>query len=414
MRLVPFPADQPSPEIEAWTADLDRALEEDASGAPARQWQELRADVRSLAPAMTPEFQQRLRAELELHGALRRAESAAAESIGASPTSGRGESPRSPASRWRAALAVAASLLVLLVAAIALNGRSAKAPSVTGERAPQPAIATTTATARGSQPTLQAPGTPAAAGPAKAPEAESGASAPQSNSVPGVSSASTRVQQLAASITLGTTAADVQSTSDAVAQLASREGGYVQSSNVQVQQHGASEATLSLRLPSAKLSAALAGIGRLAAVRAESQSLQDITNSYDAARQRLSDAVAERRALLRALAAATTEGQIDSLRQRLSESRAAIGRAQTAFKAISQRASTSEIEVTVIGDAHAASEGLTFHRGIHDAGQVLLVALIGLLILLAVAVPLALALFAALSLRRAWRRHQRERVLNGA
>jgi vacuolar-type H+-ATPase subunit H len=309
---------------------------------------------------------------------------------------------------------MAATLLVVLVAAIALISPSAKSPSTIREATPQPSTATT----RGTLEAPQAAAAPSSAGaattPGAGPGAEAGAAVPLASSAPGAASTTTRVQQLAASITLGTTAANVQGTSDAVAQLASRDGGYVQSSNVQVQQHGSSEATLSLRLPSAKLSAALAGIGRLAAVRAENQSLQDITNTYDSARQQLSDAVAERRALLRALAAATTEGQIDSLRQRLSESRAAIGRAQSAFNAVSQRASTSEVEVTVLGDVHASSEGLTFHRGIHDAGQVLLVALIALLILLAVAAPLALALFAALSLRRAWRRHQRERVLNGA
>jgi hypothetical protein len=87
------------------------------------------------------------------------------------------------------------------------------------------------------------------------------------------------VQQLAASITLDSSPQNLQATSDQVAQLTVRDGGYVQSSNVQVQQQGASEATLALRLPSARLAAALAAIGRLAPVRAENQSLQDITGA---------------------------------------------------------------------------------------------------------------------------------------
>ena len=58
-------------------------------------------------------------------------------------------------------------------------------------------------------------------------------------------------------------------------------------------------------------------------VRAQSQSLQDITDTYNAARQRLTDAIAERQALIRALAGATTEGQIASLRERLSQARGA-------------------------------------------------------------------------------------------
>ena len=137
-----------------------------------------------------------------------------------------------------------------------------------------------------------------------------------------------------------------------------RDGGYVQSSNVQVQQDGASEATLALRLPSARLGAELAALARLTPVREETQSRQDITGSYNAARRALSDAEAERRALLRALAAATTEGQIASLRERLGVARAAIVRAQGAFNAILTRASTAEVEVSIVGDEKAGAEGL--------------------------------------------------------
>ena len=173
----------------------------------------------------------------------------------------------------------------------------------------------------------------------------------------------------------------------------------------------AGEASLTLSLPSAKLNAALASLGRLAPVRAESQSLQDITGTYDAARQRLSDATAERQALLRALAKASTEGQIDSLHERLSQNRGAIAQAGSALQAVSQRASTAEVEVTVLGDAHAGSEGLTLHRGLHDAGRVLVVTLVVLLIAVAVLVPLALAIAAMAVARRAWRRYRRERVL---
>jgi hypothetical protein len=220
------------------------------------------------------------------------------------------------------------------------------------------------------------------------------------------------VQQLAASLSLSATPSDVQATADRVARLAVSEEGFVESSHVQVEQEGASEATLMLRLPGRRLSADLAALGQLAPVRAESQSLQDITNTYDAARQRLSDATAERGALLRALAGATTEGEVDSLRSRLSQARIAITQAQAALQAISRRASTAEVEVTVLGDAHAGSEGLTLRRGLHDAGRVLLVALVGLILAATVLVPLALLLATFAGARRMWRRYQRERALD--
>jgi hypothetical protein len=241
-----------------------------------------------------------------------------------------------------------------------------------------------------------------------------GASAAQAANAPvasGAAAAPGRVQQLGASITLTATPNDVQETADRVSRLAVSDGGFVQSSHVNVGQ-GTGEANLTLSLPSAKLNAALASLGRLAPVRAESQSLQDITNTYDAARQRVADATAERQALLRALSKATTEGQIDSLRERLSQNRSRIAQARSALQAVSRHASTAEVEVTVVGDAHVGSEGLTLHRGLHDAGRVLVVTLVVLLIAAAILVPLALLLAALVTARRAWRRHQRERVLD--
>jgi hypothetical protein len=219
------------------------------------------------------------------------------------------------------------------------------------------------------------------------------------------------VQQLGASISLSATPSEVQTVADRVSRLAVSDGGFVQSSHVNVGQR-TGEANLMLSLPSAKLSAALAALGQLAPVHAESQSLQDITNTYDAARQRLSDATAERQALLRALSKATTEGQIDSLRERLSQARGAVTQARSALGAVSQHASTAEVEVTVLGDAHAGSEALTLHRGLHDASRVLVVTLVVLLIAAAILVPLALLLLALVTARRAWRGYWRERVLD--
>ena len=149
-------------------------------------------------------------------------------------------------------------------------------------------------------------------------------------------------------------------------------------------------------------------------MRAESQSLQDITDAYDAARRRLADATAERQALLRALSRAVTQGQIDSLRERLSQARSAIAQARSSLQAVSRRASTAEVEVTVVGNGHASSEGLTLTRGLHDAEGVLTVTLDVLLVLVATLVPLALVLAGLVTGLRAWRRYHRERALDAA
>ena len=438
MRIIPFPSDEPLPGQEAWTAELEAALRGESQHPDAHAWRELRDDVRALAPAMTPAFEVRLAQELERRGALEgsaedaetrmRGQDSAGSPRRVSAGDASGSRPGafarhrrgswSLASHRHSAVGAAATVAVALVAALLISGSHGSAP-VIESRAPtqRTPAAALNGSARASKGTASSSpsSTPASSATSGGSAASARAQASPSIAAPsatGASSAPGRVQQLAASITLGGTPQNLQATSDQVVQLTVRDGGYVQSSNVQVQQQGASEATLALRLPSARLAAALAAIGRLAPVRAESQSLQDITGAYNAAHQQLSDAEAEQRALLRALAAASTEAQIDSLHARLAASRAAIARAQSSVSSITARASTSEVEVSILGDTRAGSEGLTLHKGLHDAGQVLLVVVVAILILAAVLVPLALLVAGVARARRTWRRYQRERALN--
>lgn len=363
MRIVPFPGHDGASTEETWLAELDAALSGADEGPLADSWRELREDVRALAPPMTADFERQLaqriaerrshRRTLKVHGTLTRWLHRRGRPLGA---------------------AIAAAISVAVVAVV-IAGPSQSGPP--REAAPAPAFR----------------------------------SAPSASSA-GPASAPARVQQLGASVTLTATPSEVQTTADRVARLAVSDGGFVQSSRVQVQQAGTSEANLMLRLPSERLSAAIASLERLAPVRAESQSLQDITDAYDAARRRLADATAERQALLRALSQASTQGQIDSLRERLSQARTAIAQARSALAGVSRRASTAEVEVTVLGDTHAGSEGLTLHRGLEDAGRVLTVTLIVLLLAAAGLVPSALALAALVTGRRAWLRYRRERALD--
>lgn len=447
MRIVPFPGATTASQDEAWCVALEAALTGSASGPTADSWRELREDVRALAPPMTPEFQRHLHEEIVrrsararvnpisapggmgIHDTRRSARSTTpASQIGPIDTAGPSGVPKVSgrlgwilrSGRYRVpALAGTICVVIAAVVVAAAPWRTRTATEALPQPAPQSvgsarldagssagASRSSTATAKGTSATTN--GARASSNGASA----SGAFLPVSPTPGGPAAAPGRVQELAASISLSATPQDVQATADRVARLAVSGEGFVESSHVQVQHEGASEATLMLRLPSRRLNADLASLGRLAPVRAESQSLQDITNTYDAARQRVGDATAERRALLRALAKATTEGQVDSLRARLSQARLAIAQAQAALHAVSQRASTAEVEVTVLGDAHAGSEGLTFHRGLHDASRVLLIMLIGLILAAAVLVPLALLLAALAGARRVLRRYQRERVLD--
>jgi Domain of unknown function (DUF4349) len=400
MKVIPFPSRGAERPDEACLTELEAALDGTAEGPRADSWRELRGDVRALVPPMSPEFERELGERI----AERSARSASKRSAPKVST------PKQPQRRlgWlrrpnRPALA-AVSVACAVIAAVLIAAPWRPAGHVVESSPRSPSIAAHVDNAgRASGAVASAPAVAANAGRALAPEDLGPSGAPAA--APG------RVQQLGASIRLAATPSEVQLTADRVSRLAVSEGGFVQSSHVNTGE-GAGEANLTLSLPSAKLSAALASLGALAPVRAESQTLQDITNTYDAARQRLGDATAERQALLRALAKASTEGEIDSLRERLAQNRGAIAQAQTALRAVSQKASTSEVEVAVIGDKSVGSEGLTINRGLHDAGRVLVVALAVLLIAAAVLLPLALLVAALATGRRAWRRHQRERVLD--
>jgi Domain of unknown function (DUF4349) len=396
MRIVPFPTGHDDDGAgQAWLAELDSALSGDGHGPAAQSWRDLREDVRSLAPAMSEEFERQLSERI-----LER------------------DSPR-PRRRLRfsrpgrPALAAAFSLAVVALVAVVIAApwRSDRAPEAVSALSNLPRASERSTPRSSSVPSATA-GASATGAPAKADEeAAPSANAAVVPSSSGPASAPGRVQQLGASVTLAVTPASVQETADRVSRLVVRDGGFVQSSHVQTQQGHGGEASLMLKLPSEKLSAALASLEQIAPVRDESQSLQDITNTYDTARQRLADANAERRALLHALSDASTEGKIDSLRKRLAQSRRTLAGAHSALDAVSRRASTAEVEVSVLGDARAANEGLTLHRGLHDAGRVLTVTLVVLLIAAAVLIPLALVLIALTAARRAWRRQRRERAL---
>jgi hypothetical protein len=388
MRIVQFPTAHDDDGAErAWLQQLESALDGDAQGPAAESWRELRDDVRSLAPAMSADFERELSERI-----LERDRARVSRKLRLARPS-------------RPAIAAAFSVAVVALVALIVVG------PWSGGRAPE-AVPAQHVSSGASVRAPSAAAAPVSKAPAKADtEVTSSAGAASSPSLNGPASAPGRVQELGASVTLAVAPAKVQETSDRVSRLVVRDGGFVQSSHVQVQQGRGGEATLTLRLPSEKLSAALASLEQIAPVRQESQSLQDITGSYDAARQRLTDVEAERQALLRALAKATTEGEIDSLRERLAQSRGALAGAHSALEVVSRRASTAEVEVTVLGDAHAASEGLTLHRGLHDAGRVLTVTLVVLLIAAAALVPLALLLLGLTAAARVWRRRRREQVL---
>jgi hypothetical protein len=409
MRIIPFPQPAGAPG-EPTLAEIEAALHGDAVGPSAEYWRDVRADVRALAPPLPPELEARLRERIEQR---------AVATSGRAPGESRARGLRSRVrTRWQSrryvrVLVVLGPVLAAAIVTLALIDPWNTAPALRQNLfAPQAAIH------REAQLGPAAPsvsGGSAVAGSASGSAAAATVHTTPTQVAPAEASPRTaaRIQQRAASLTLASKPSEVQSVSDRVAQLAVREGGFVQSSQVHLERGTAGEASLRLSLPSAHLSAALASLARLAPTRAESQSQQDITDEYDAAQRKLADAVAERQALLRALSRASTQGEIESLHARLALAGGAITRARESFQSVSRRGSSSSVEVSVIGDAHAASGGgLSLSRALHDAGDVLRVSLAVLLIALAALVPLAI-LGGLLALGwRAGRRRLRERALS--
>lgn len=401
MKIVPFPHAEGPPD-EQTLAEIEAALRGEAVGAEAEGWRVLRADVRTLAPAISPEFEQQLRERIEERPAepprrpLR---------LGIRSAPGRlrhwlGSGVRARALAFGGISALAAIVTLAIVA-----------PWNETETIGESVFNGSAVVRAGSADSSASPVASAPATPVKQATAESSSSEARAGAAGRESSAS-RIQQRAASLTLAPKPEAVQSVADRVAQLTVREGGFVQSSHVSRQSGAGGSAELRLSLPSARLTAALTSLGRLAPTREESQSLQDITDEYDAVRGKLADAVAERQALLRALARASTQSQIESLHARIALAAGAVTRARTAFATISRRGSNSTVEVTVLGDAHAGSHRSTLGGGLHDALHVLEAIAVVLLVALAVLVPLALVLALLALAWRASRRRLRERALS--
>ncbi len=404
MRVIPFPSSRMSPEDELALARIEAALDGDGTGADAELWRELRADVRALPEPLDPAFAAALEQQVRAPGP---------------PAAPRHRLGTALARRRGPVLALGTALAAVLIAVFAFGvGASEHAPrhrvSSLGRAESAPAAAGPARTSGSVEEPSHVHGLPSSA-----PELEAGdrqGTLGSSSSATGATGeapgeAGGRLQQLGASLTLSAGGEGVQRIADRVGRATVAAGGFVQSARVQTQYGSPGEASMTLVLPSDKLQGTLARLERIAAVRAESQSLQDITSEYHAAGARLSAARAERAALLRALAKATTTAAVESLHARLAEASREISAAERRQASVSHRASQAQVEVTVLGQVHHGGGGSTLGRGLHDAGKVLTVSLAVLVVAAAVLVPLGLLLAVAMVGGRWWRRQRRERVL---
>ncbi|HWH09787.1 MAG TPA: DUF4349 domain-containing protein [Solirubrobacteraceae bacterium] len=338
-----------------------------------------------------------------------------------------------PARRWLVGLGAAASVAIGVVAIDgALTAPQSRPPAVSlpaapasggGTVSPAPPVAASSVPGgapAGQQSAAQgAVGGGATAAPGKATSGQSGATSSQPAialaRVPAATGAPRAVES-DASLSLLAARGQVQHVADEAIAATDRLGGVVESSQVSVQDGGGSQATLALEVPSSALDRTLAALSSIAHVTARSQDTQDITDPTDAARQRLSESRAERVALLRQLATATTPNRVASIHGQLGLVDGRITTDQANLQALVGRAAESSVSVTITEAARSAAvagSGPAWGpgRALHDALRVLEACFSVLVIALAGLVPVGAVAVLAWWTVRAVRRRARSGAL---
>jgi hypothetical protein len=200
-----------------------------------------------------------------------------------------------------------------------------------------------------------------------------------------------------AQLSLATTSRRVDQVAQEVFNVIDQQKGIVKTSRVTASGGQGGYAEFQLAVPSGNLAATMGALSNLqyARVTSRTDSTQDVTNQYRVAKQQLADDRALHTSLLKQLANAVTQAQIDSLTARIHDAEAAISRDQAALNALNRSVNFSQIYVTINAGAvpipvQHGSGGFTLHKAVHDAGKVLTVAAGVALIVLAALLPVAL------------------------
>lgn len=248
---------------------------------------------------------------------------------------------------------------------------------------------------RGGQVALDAapPVTQSRTSPAVASESVDGAGAP-AVAAPAPPVAPGRSVERGAQLRLATTPQRLDEVAGDVVRIVDVLGGYVAGSAVE-SRATAGSATFDLRVPAPQLQTALARLSKLASVRSRSETSLDVTGQVDAARNRVNALQAERRGVLRQLAAASTPAQTAAARARLRLVDARLDRAEAARASLQRRTAYSTIALEVATERPSAGGAVgggswTPGDALRDALGVLSVALGAALVAFAVLLPLAL------------------------
>lgn len=405
------PRDTLTPEQTHDLEAIDRALAGEPVEFELRELEELVLDIRATAPEMSPAFAAQLEHDVSEGFPTPR------------------EAParmRRPGRRWLLLPAVG-SLAAVLVAVVVVLGSDRGGEISTFSSAP--------AESEQASPASREPERDSAASPADESASSGGGASsaapnsavapapvpptPKSAPLVGAVTDSPRKVERGATISIETPLDEFNRTTDAVNTTVARFDGIVASSQIGASDEAGGEATFDLRIPTDKLDRALAALSKLGHVTERSQSLDDITGSFTSAQERLTDARAERRGLLRALERATSQGQIDSLKARLRGVGGQIRSLKGQLASLKRRADLATVSLTVRGTGESTDDGggganWTPGDAAGDALRVLEVLAGVLLIGLAILVPAGLLAGAIALGVRLGRRRRREGALDPA
>jgi hypothetical protein len=219
-----------------------------------------------------------------------------------------------------------------------------------------------------------------------------------------------RRQDRSAALTLETDTGEVRDVSDRAIQITESAGGVVLSSQL-TELEGQATAVLELQVPTRELDSTLDQLTDLATVESLNEAAVDITRPFVSARDRLRDARAERKELLRALGNASTDEETEAIRKQLGDVRREISRAEAAFDSIARRARNSQVSLRI--DGTPGGGGWSLGDAADDAlGALKFVAGV-MLVAAAILAPIVLLVLAVVLVARAIRKSRRERALDG-
>jgi hypothetical protein len=220
-----------------------------------------------------------------------------------------------------------------------------------------------------------------------------------------------------AQLSLGAPADRIDDVAQEVFNVIGAANGIVDSSTVTATGGPDGNAQFELRVPSSALAQTMSQLSKLryANVLSRTDNTQDVNGRYVDASKRLGDAQALRTSLLKQLANAGSQTQIDSIKAQIHDAESAIAAAQTDLRNLNGQVNLSRISLTVAASttpAAARGDGFTIGKAAHDAGRVLTVAAGVALIALAALVPVSLLGALGWWLAATLRRRRREQALD--